>query len=252
MPRSLFRTFSGIQDCQPSHRFGPAIRETYLLHYVLSGKGVFSVRRKKYELSAGEGFFIYPGEVTVYAADRLEPWSYFWTGIEKTPETEEVLAARGLRKTSGIFSFDRDSSGIKTVREILNGAMNTTHENAAALFYLAIQSVETEKLRPESASEIYMKAVDYMEERFATELTVEGMAKHLNVSRSNLYRIFMKETQRSPQRAILDFRLDKARRMKESGDLSLTQIAFSCGFCDLSHFSKAYKDYRARYGLPEK
>ena len=250
MPGSLFRTYSGIENCTPGHKFGPAIRETYLLHYVLGGRGVFSVRGKHFVLGEGEGFFIYPGEVTLYTADRSEPWSYFWTGIEKTPETEEMLSARGIAGGSCVFRFDPENENIRLARMILKADNDTTHENAAALFYLAIQAIPPSRPRPESASEIYLRARDYMEERFATELTVEGMARHLNVSRSQLYRIFMKETQRSPQRAILDFRLEKARRLRESGDLSLTQIAFSCGFCDLSHFSKAYKDYKARYKLP--
>ncbi len=249
MTRRLFRTFSGIQTCPPGHRFGPAIRETYLLHYVLSGRGTFTVGRKTRELRAGDGFFIYPGEVTLYCADKNEPWRYLWTGIEKTPETEEMLSERGLGERSGVFSFDPESENIRIAREILGENLRCTHEDAAALFYLAIQSIPQAKPRQESASVIYLKALDYMEERFASELTVEGMARHLNVSRSNLYRIFMKETQRSPQRAILDFRLEKAHRMKKSGDYSLTQIAFSCGFCDLSHFSKAYKDYKARYKI---
>ena len=38
-------------------------------------------------------------------------------------------------------------------------------------------------------------------------------------------------------------------RLIEKGNISLTEIALSCGFCDLSHFSKAYKE---KYGIRPK
>lgn len=44
LPRSkqhseLYLTQFGIEKCIPSHFFGPAIRDHYLLHYVLDGEG---------------------------------------------------------------------------------------------------------------------------------------------------------------------------------------------------------------------
>ena len=69
-----------------------------------------------------------------------------------------------------------------------------------------------------------------------------ALAEHLNISRSYLYRIFKQELGISPQRAILNFRLEKAALLMENSRANLTEIALSCGFCDLAHFSKAYKD----------
>ena len=53
--------FSGEGQPQCLHRIGPAIHDYYLIHTVLSGKGEFIIRDKKYNCSAGDTFIIFPG-----------------------------------------------------------------------------------------------------------------------------------------------------------------------------------------------
>lgn len=72
----LYLAYCGIEYCYPSHSFGPAIREQYLLHYILDGKGIFKVNNKTYNLTKGQGFLINPNELTYYEADKYEPWKY--------------------------------------------------------------------------------------------------------------------------------------------------------------------------------
>ena len=53
----------GKEDCEPAHSYGPAIRNHYLFHYILSGKGTLmwqdgKRRENKTVLRAGQGFLI--------------------------------------------------------------------------------------------------------------------------------------------------------------------------------------------------
>ena len=61
----------GYEKCDPSHDYGPATRDHWLLHFVASGKGVFQTPRGKYRLSEGDVFIIHPYEITYYKADLL-------------------------------------------------------------------------------------------------------------------------------------------------------------------------------------
>lgn len=196
---------------------------------------------EKIELSAGEGFFISPGEVTTYAADDSDPWEYMWTGIESNEETSRTLRARGLRAGDHRFSFDLTSPLFVTALDLTDRRDTCGHETSVAAFYLALQSIPPAKRKPGDNNDLIDAAYAYMEEKYSLDLGVEEMAEHLNVSRSNLYRVFMKETGISPAKAITRLRLEKAQKLMETGRFTLTQIAFSCGFCDLSHFSKALK-----------
>ena len=65
----------GHSVAAPCHKFGPAVRSYYLIHYILEGRGEFVVNNTTYRLSAGQGFLIEPDYQTVYTADSKEPWT---------------------------------------------------------------------------------------------------------------------------------------------------------------------------------
>ncbi len=77
----LYLAYCGREICEAGHTYGPAVRQEYLLHYVISGKGTFTADGKTTELGAHDAFLIMPEETTVYRADAKEPWSYVWAGF---------------------------------------------------------------------------------------------------------------------------------------------------------------------------
>ena len=61
----------GHEKCTPGHLFGPATRNHYLFHYVLSGTGTLMATNSKgqnvnYQVRSGQGFMIFPGQITTY------------------------------------------------------------------------------------------------------------------------------------------------------------------------------------------
>lgn len=54
--------YCGYEKCEGGHFWGPAVRNQYLLHYVISGKGTYTVGEETYTLHANECFLIRPGE----------------------------------------------------------------------------------------------------------------------------------------------------------------------------------------------
>ncbi|NLD87218.1 MAG: helix-turn-helix transcriptional regulator [Clostridiales bacterium] len=85
------------------------------------------------------------------------------------------------------------------------------------------------------------RATRYIEENYYRELTVENLASHTGVNRSHLYRIFKSTMGVSVQQYILEYRLSRAKALLFTADLSMSEIAASCGFPDQSHFSRAFK-----------
>ena len=71
----------GIERCAPGQTWGPGIRDHYLIHLVLSGKGVFEVSGRTWEVSAGDLFFARPSQLIRYTADEQQPWEYSWVGF---------------------------------------------------------------------------------------------------------------------------------------------------------------------------
>ena len=71
----------GHEYCQPGHTWGPGVRDHYLIHLVVAGKGVYRVNGAAYNLQEGDLFLAKPNQLITYAADETDPWEYYWVGF---------------------------------------------------------------------------------------------------------------------------------------------------------------------------
>ena len=66
----------------------------------------------------------------------------------------------------------------------------------------------------------------------------------MNVPSSRI-RLALKEmTRKSPVEYLNTYRVEKAARKLITSDISVTDVAFACGFNDLSYFIKTFKAYK--------
>ncbi|MEO1626952.1 MAG: helix-turn-helix domain-containing protein [Bacteroidota bacterium] len=75
-----------------------------------------------------------------------------------------------------------------------------------------------------------------------SDLTVESIASHFFLSRSQLYRKTKALTGITVNELIRKTRLEKAREMIKIGDGSIGEIAFKVGFTSPSYFAKCFKN----------
>ena len=57
------------------------MRDHYLIHLVVAGKGVYQVNGAAYNLQEGDLFLAKPNQLITYAADETDPWEYYWVGF---------------------------------------------------------------------------------------------------------------------------------------------------------------------------
>ena len=97
---------------------------------------------------------------------------------------------------------------------------------------------------------------DWIRANLYRDLSVQALAEKAAMSARNFARVYQRETQQSPARAIAQLRLEAARRMLEETSHSIQQIARLAGFGDdeglRRTFVKAHGvaplDYRRRFG----
>lgn len=90
--------------------------------------------------------------------------------------------------------------------------------------------------------EFINKLVDVIHVQMAKDdIDMEHVAAALSLSRKQLRTRVMAITGMTPVAYVLQVRLNYARRMIAADNTSLTEIASKCGFQNLSHFSKVFK-----------
>lgn len=83
--------------------------------------------------------------------------------------------------------------------------------------------------------------MDFMEQNYMNDLTLEEMANYTGRSLATFKRDFCKVSDLSPQKWVIRRRLKAAHELIRSGTQKVTDVCFKVGFKNLSHFSKAYK-----------
>jgi transcriptional regulator GlxA family with amidase domain len=77
-----------------------------------------------------------------------------------------------------------------------------------------------------------------MEQNVASPLDIDLLASKLMLSPRHLQRLFEGETGRTPAAVYREIRLQHARLLIETTQLSMTDVAAAAGFCDSAHFSR--------------
>ncbi len=136
----LFLCQCGTEKCLPKHSFGPVVRDHYLIHFVLEGKGRYIVNGKQYNLKKNQGFLICPNVLTYYEASESNPWTYMWIGFHGL-KAKNYLSNANLDDKNLIFDYNKDPNILKLyIDEILKlkvFKMNLKQRDFYIYFYLS-------------------------------------------------------------------------------------------------------------------
>ena len=94
---------------------------------------------------------------------------------------------------------------------------------------------------------IVAKAIRYIWDHFEEPITVETIIKQTGLSRSRIYHEFDRAIGSSIAKEITRCRINKAKKLLETTELSITEIAPACGFGSVISFCRAFN---REVGLP--
>lgn len=243
----------GYEQCEPGHSFGPATRNHYLFHYIISGTGTLMADNAKgetqtYSIKSGQGFLIFPGQITTYIADQNLPWEYVWIEFDGL-RVKEALDLTELSVNTPVYH-----SHSKDLREqLMNEMLYIVHHAKESPFhlighlylfldYLTQSAKSTKLLQSNKMSDYYIKeAINYIEQNFQNNITIEDIAAVCGINRSYFGKIFRNSIGRSPQEFLMNYRMVKATELLKLTSLSIAEIGSAVGYENQLHFSRAFK-----------
>ena len=248
----------GWERCTPAHSFGPAARNHYLFHYILSGTGTLMADDSKgvtqtYSIKSMQGFMIFPNQITTYVADKQLPWEYVWLDFDG-------LRVKSLLDTIGL-SLDKPvyHARNKNLREdMANEMLYISRHKDESPFHLIghlylfldylLRSAADEQLEHGSKlREFYIhEALTYIEHNFQNEITIEDIAGVCGLNRTYFGKIFKEALGKTPQEFLLNYRMLKAAELLKLTSLSIGDVGLAVGYANQMHFSRAFKN---NYGI---
>lgn len=87
-------------------------------------------------------------------------------------------------------------------------------------------------------------ALEFIEANYNSNITLDEIAGSVDMSPKYFCRFFQEMTHLTPIKYLNNYRIERACYQLLTTDYSITEIAYNCGFNDLSYFIKTFKQYK--------
>lgn len=251
--------FCGYERCLPGHSWGPNMRNHYVFHLILSGRGTFESNGRSFSLAARQGFLLFPDTPVYYSADAETPWEYIWIGftgrsaarmIHQTPMTQSLPVI--------VFAehYERERELLLSIVDIIREGGIESIIESYGLFLQFLSHLAREKGTPagtaapsprQSTEQYVERAKNFIRENLSRDITTSDVADHLGLNRSYFYRIFTEACGKSPSRFITWVRLNTAWHLLQYTKMPVAEIAGHVGYNDPAYFTRCFT---ACYGQP--
>lgn len=244
---SVYNT--GYEQCDSNHSWGPALRDHYLIHYVVSGQGILHCNQQTYTVGAGQLFIMYPSQVADYQADAHDPWQYSWVGFNGT-DARRLVKLAGFSRQQPVLVSDDPERTAALLRRIADASGNTPAadaEMAGCLYLFLAHLIRMNRQRPaDDTHQTYVaNALRYIQYNYANDIGVTDIARYVGISRSQLYRAFLQDFGVSPHNYLQTYRINEACSLLHDPSYSVAEVAGSVGFNDPLYFSRVFKSIKS-------
>ena len=173
----------GLQSCERGYTWGPGVRDHYLIHYVVDGKGTYTVNNTVYELRAGDIFLAKPSQLITYSADKEEPWEYYWVGFNGACANKLVLQLpfREDMPTHHCKNAERVKKALFNIF-LSRGPEPRNETLMVGYLYLFIaelmqEAMDLEPHASNSSSQYVINAIKYIQFNYSHDISIDDIAK---------------------------------------------------------------------------
>jgi len=176
--------------------------------------------------SYGQEFFDYPEFKSIRSLLRIVQ-----SGIQLLSNVE--LAREKFLRMQNESTFDRFISFMKLLELISRSEVLTL---SSSMYYPKLQEEEGKRMRD---------IMDYTFGNFQNNLSVIQVAEVANMTPNAFSRYFKHRTNKTYIKFLLDIRIGHAcNLLARNKDLSISEIAYTSGFNNLTNFNRKFKQYK--------
>ena len=226
------------------------ILSAYQLVYVTAGRGVFEsdLSSRRYRIDAGDVMTLFPGIWHRYAPEFETGWVEQWIEC-RGPAFDRA-------KNSGLLRPERPVWHVGFPQELLQaferchalaqqrsvGVQSFLSTMGLHLLAVLLQAGRSHPGAPRFMEHKIQEAQRILAGRYHEELSMERLARELNVSYSSFRQAFKAQAGISPKQYQIQIRLHKAQDFLSNTTKSIGEIAEILGFDSGFHLSKQFKD----------
>jgi len=221
--------------------------DQHILIYCVEGSGWIELDNARHEIAPSQ-FFIIPANVPHrYAANEDDPWTIYWIHFKGDASSyiNDLLLSK-LSNERPHLSFNENR--IQLFENICaNLSRGYSHDNlryVSMTFYHFMSSLLYEdKFNDHSnkkPNNIITSAIDLMQKKITTTLTLQECAGFANLSKSHFSALFHEKTGYAPLEYFNHLKIQKACQYLSFTNMSVKEIALTLGIQDQYYFSRMF------------
>ncbi len=247
-PRLLYvgelKKNGGWQEHPHSHRFCEII-------FVVDGKGTTTVNGERKEFQRGD-ILIYNPDVEHYEESSLsEPTEFMFFALDKfeitdleknnlLPPEYDIIYNSGMCYNVLLDLFSRMITEF-TQKDDFYVEIAQNISRTILMYIFRIINYADNNFNLHKGNGTMDIALRYINDNYKSNITLEDIATACYVNKFYLSHIFTKFKGMSVGRYVLGLRMDEAKRLLETTNLSINKVSEKCGFNDANYFSRAFK-----------
>ncbi|MBR1449200.1 MAG: helix-turn-helix domain-containing protein [Prevotella sp.] len=227
----------------------------YQLLYIIEGEGIFHSRTvPEATLREGDFFLLFPGEWHSYHPTGPRGWKKYWIGF-KGVNMDDRVRANFLSPTKPIYHVGYSADIVSLYRQAFTAAQEEAAysqqmmagivNHLIGMMYSLERNIEL-KSRNQTHVDMINRARLRIRESLESALTIQQVAEELGVSYSNFRKLFKEHTGLSPAIYQQDLKLQRAKEMLTTTDMSIKEIAYRLNFDSPDYFSAKFKSKTGR------
>lgn len=221
----------------------------YQLLYQPEGEGFFtSAHVKSAKIKAGDIFLLFPGEWHSYHPSKEKGWKSYWIGF-KGKNIDDRVKAGFLYPEKPIYHVGYSSDIIRLYEEAYKTSVAEAAYSQQTLAGIVnhliglVYSLERNIIlnKDEERVDMINHARLRIRESLEDNVTIQEIAQEMGISYSNFRKLFKEFTGIAPAMYQQDLRLQRAKELLSTSDLSIKEIAYRLNFESPDYFSSKFK-----------
>lgn len=267
-PRILKAFFYEGMNQLPGSKYNERYVFDYEMELMTESRGFMIIEGTRYPIHGGDIVFRKPGQLVQGIApyncyficfdimgDKDKSTKAYDFNVEQTFQTHSRNPI--LDCIPPVFSTVNISKLQKLFDIILNEYIHTTEASPLLIkscilqiiyrIFVEIVSPEPEKLPTSPHFSTLKKVIEYIDHNIQKKICLNELASIANMSCAHFHKVFSKAFNMTPNEYITTIRINRAKELLITTDLSVSDIALQCGIENIPYFSFLFKKH---LGIP--
>ncbi len=227
--------------------------EFYELYFLTNGSRNIVFEKSKVELLPNSLVIIPPFTPHLTEGGKHERINIFFS----SNFIDEIFSSATMINNAGAYFIDQNnwtiiSKLLNSAIEIDNGSDSGAYLNKIKTYFLntILWYIVNGNLKPIKLSHFFnkqkheqqiTKIVQYINDNFSENLTIQSICEQFFFTKSNLYKYFEQFMSIPIGEYILFTRLNHAKKLLQTTKLPIDKIAYECGFSSQNYFALIFK-----------